>query len=66
MTGQEDADPHGAERPGVPAGRPGDAREVAELIAYLTSPAASYTTGASFVIDGGMLLMAAQANQLVG
>jgi NAD(P)-dependent dehydrogenase (short-subunit alcohol dehydrogenase family) len=64
MTGQEDDDPHAAQRPGVPLRRPGDAREVAELIAYLTSPAASYTTGASFVIDGGMLLMAAQANQI--
>jgi NAD(P)-dependent dehydrogenase (short-subunit alcohol dehydrogenase family) len=52
------------ERPGVPAGRPGDAREVAELIAYLASPEASYTNGASFVIDGGMLLMAAKANQI--
>jgi NAD(P)-dependent dehydrogenase (short-subunit alcohol dehydrogenase family) len=48
----------------VPAGRPGDAREVAELIAHLASPEASYTTGASYVIDGGMLLMAAAANQL--
>jgi NAD(P)-dependent dehydrogenase (short-subunit alcohol dehydrogenase family) len=38
---------------------------VAALIAYLASPEASYTTGASYVIDGGMLLMAAQANQLV-
>ena len=28
------------------------------------SSVASYTTGASYVIDGGMLLMAAQANQL--
>jgi NAD(P)-dependent dehydrogenase (short-subunit alcohol dehydrogenase family) len=64
MTGQPDGDPHAEERPGVPAGRPGDAREVAELIAYLASPEASYTTGASYVIDGGMLLMAAQANQL--
>jgi NAD(P)-dependent dehydrogenase (short-subunit alcohol dehydrogenase family) len=64
MTGQPDGDPHAEERPGVPAGRPGDAREVAELIAYLASPEASYTTGASCVIDGGMLLMAAQANQL--
>jgi NAD(P)-dependent dehydrogenase (short-subunit alcohol dehydrogenase family) len=64
MTGQEDVDPHTVDRPGVPAGRPGDAREVAELIAYLASPEASYTTGASYVIDGGMLLMAAQANQL--
>jgi NAD(P)-dependent dehydrogenase (short-subunit alcohol dehydrogenase family) len=64
MTGQPDGDPHAEDRPGVPAGRPGDAREVAELIAYLASPEASYTTGASYVIDGGMLLMAAQANQL--
>jgi NAD(P)-dependent dehydrogenase (short-subunit alcohol dehydrogenase family) len=64
MTGQEDQDPHGEDRPGVPLGRPGDAREVAALIAYLCSPAASYTTGASYVIDGGMLLMAALANQL--
>jgi NAD(P)-dependent dehydrogenase (short-subunit alcohol dehydrogenase family) len=64
MTGQEDHDPHGEERPGVPLRRPGDAREVAELIAFLASPEASYTTGASYVVDGGMLLMAAQANQL--
>ena len=65
MTGQEDEDPHAAQRPGVPLGRPGDAREVAELIAYLASPHASYTTGVSYVIDGGMLLMAAQANQIL-
>jgi len=64
MTGQEDEDPRGHERPGVPLGRPGDAREVAELIAYLASPEASYTTGASYVVDGGMLLMAAEANRI--
>src|SRR5215207_145070 len=64
MTGQADEDPRGNERPGVPVGRPGDAREVAELIAYLVSPEASYTTGASYVVDGGMLLLAAQANQI--
>jgi NAD(P)-dependent dehydrogenase (short-subunit alcohol dehydrogenase family) len=64
MTGQADEDPRGEQRPGVPIGRPGDAREVAELIAYLASPEAGYSTGASYVIDGGMLLMAAQANQL--
>ena len=64
MTGQEDQDPSEEERAGVPLGRPGDAREVAALIAHLCSPQASYTTGASYVIDGGMLLMAAQANQL--
>jgi NAD(P)-dependent dehydrogenase (short-subunit alcohol dehydrogenase family) len=64
MTGQPDTDPHTEERPGVPAQRPGDAREIAAAIAYLCSPDAGYTTGASFVIDGGMLLMAAMANQL--
>ncbi|HEY3019759.1 MAG TPA: SDR family oxidoreductase [Solirubrobacteraceae bacterium] len=64
MTGQPDTDPHTQKRPGVPAGRPGDAREIAAAIAYLCSPDASYTTGASFVVDGGMLLMAAMANQL--
>jgi NAD(P)-dependent dehydrogenase (short-subunit alcohol dehydrogenase family) len=64
MTDQEDVDPRTEKRPGVPLGRPGDAREVAALVAYLASPEASYTTGASYVIDGGMLLMAAQANQI--
>jgi NAD(P)-dependent dehydrogenase (short-subunit alcohol dehydrogenase family) len=65
MTGQEDEDPRTNERPGIPLGRPGDAREVAELIAYVASPEASYTTGASYVVDGGMLLMAAEANRLL-
>ena len=63
MTGNEDVDPAGRERPAIPAGRPGDAREVAETIAHLASPEASYTTGASFVVDGGLLLMAAIPNQ---
>ena len=64
MTGQEDEDPRTTHRPGIPLGRPGDAREVAELIAYLCSPEAGYSTGASYVVDGGLLLMAAQANQI--
>jgi NAD(P)-dependent dehydrogenase (short-subunit alcohol dehydrogenase family) len=64
MTGQEDEDPRAAEREGVPAGRPGHAREIGEAVAYLASPGARYTTGHSLVVDGGMLLMAAMANQL--
>jgi NAD(P)-dependent dehydrogenase (short-subunit alcohol dehydrogenase family) len=64
MTGAEDVDPRTQERrPGIPVGRLGDAREIAEAIAYLSSPEASYATGASFVIDGGLLLMAAVRNQ---
>ena len=61
MTGQTDADPHGADRPGIPLGRPGDAREVASVIVFLASPGASYVTGASIVVDGGMLQMGPQA-----
>lgn len=63
MTGAEDEDPREISRDMVPAGRPGDAREIAAAIAFLASPEAAYATGASFVIDGGMLLMAAIANQ---
>jgi NAD(P)-dependent dehydrogenase (short-subunit alcohol dehydrogenase family) len=63
MTGAEDVDPASIERPAIPVGRPGHAHEIAAAIAFLASPEASYATGASFVIDGGMLLMAAAANQ---
>ncbi|TWV55504.1 SDR family oxidoreductase [Streptomyces misionensis] len=61
MTGQEDTDVHGVRRPGVPLGRPGDAREVAAVIAFLAGPEASYVTGASWSVDGGMLRMGPQA-----
>ena len=61
MTGQTDEDPHRAERPGIPIGRPGDAREIAAVIAFLASPAARYVTGTSVVVDGGMLQMGPQA-----
>jgi len=65
MTHQEDEDVSTEDRPAIPLGRPGDAREIGAVIAFLCSPEASYATGASFVIDGGMLLMAAEANALV-
>jgi NAD(P)-dependent dehydrogenase (short-subunit alcohol dehydrogenase family) len=59
MTGKEDVDPQTVERPGIPAGRPGDAREIASLVSWLASDAAACATGHSFVVDGGLLLMAA-------
>lgn len=62
MTGQQDEDPSEQDRPGIPLGRPGHAREIANAIRWLASPEASYVTGESFVVDGGLLLMAAEAN----
>jgi NAD(P)-dependent dehydrogenase (short-subunit alcohol dehydrogenase family) len=63
MTGAHDEDPQRIERSGIPLGRPGAAREIAAAIAFLASGEASYVTGSSFVIDGGLLLMAAVQNQ---
>jgi NAD(P)-dependent dehydrogenase (short-subunit alcohol dehydrogenase family) len=60
MTGAEDTDPRTIERPNLPLGRPGHAREIAAWVAFLASEEASYATGASFVVDGGLMLMAAE------
>lgn len=62
MTGNEDVDPRSVERDSIPAGRPGDAREIASLVVWLCSDGAAYTTGSTIVSDGGLLLMAAERN----
>jgi NAD(P)-dependent dehydrogenase (short-subunit alcohol dehydrogenase family) len=61
MTGQEDQDPDEEDRP-VPAGRPGSAHEIAAFVAFLASPDARYATGESIVVDGGLMLLAGEAN----
>ena len=54
MSGQTDIDPPTVDRPGIPLGRPGDAREVAALIAFprltgrpRTSPAPPWSSTAA-------------------
>jgi 3-oxoacyl-[acyl-carrier protein] reductase len=40
----------------VPLGRLGAPEEVASIVAYVASPAASYITGSTFHVNGGMYM----------
>ena len=55
------SDAESTHRGGIPLGRPGTPDEIAAVVAFLASPAAAYVSGASWVVDGGMLQMGPQA-----
>jgi meso-butanediol dehydrogenase/(S,S)-butanediol dehydrogenase/diacetyl reductase len=41
---------------GIPLGRAGTADDIADLLLFLASPAASYITGQAINVDGGMFM----------
>lgn len=41
-------------RNAIPMGRPAETSEIADTVAYLVSPAASYVTGQNIHVDGGL------------
>jgi NAD(P)-dependent dehydrogenase (short-subunit alcohol dehydrogenase family) len=53
-TPRNEADAHALD-PEVPLGRAGKPEEVASLVSFLCSDEAAYVTGASYIIDGGMV-----------
>jgi NAD(P)-dependent dehydrogenase (short-subunit alcohol dehydrogenase family) len=61
----EDDDFRAVAEAGTPLGRIGKAEEVADVIAFLCSPAAAYLTGQNLVVDGGASLPNLQADSIV-
>ncbi|SCB97655.1 SDR family oxidoreductase [Kosakonia oryziphila] len=56
MNNMRDDDAKPGSMPNIPLARPGTTKEIASMVAWLCSEHASYTTGQSFIIDGGFML----------
>ncbi|WLI77754.1 SDR family oxidoreductase [Kosakonia sp. H02] len=56
MNNMTDDDAKPGSMPNIPLARPGTTKEIASMVAWLCSENASYTTGQSFIIDGGFML----------
>ena len=50
-------DPDAAMREKIPMGRRGDVSEIADVVLYLASEQASYITGQTLFVDGGLTLV---------
>lgn len=61
----DDATWRAAAEAGTPLARLGTAEEVAEVVAFLASDAASYVTGQTLVVDGGSVLPSLQSDSLL-
>lgn len=57
MNGMDDTAVKEGSLPAVPLARPGHTKEIASLVAWLCDSDASYTTGQSFIVDGGFMLV---------
>ncbi len=55
--GDDEVDAYATRWPQIPLARSADPAEVARAIAFLVSPEASYATGASLLVDGGLALV---------
>lgn len=62
MNDMSDDDAKPGSMPNIPLARPGKTAEIASLVAWLCSENASYTTGQSFIVDGGFMLANPQFN----